>query len=136
VSEAPIQDSSPETGGYGLSGRSIPVAVRDRLDRPFSVRAVEAACRVAVARGDAPGVQLGADPALLVYFSGASVSDDAKRRLFASHWWLQLWCGALRDQRPALGCRVLPLQALSTTNRSSSSPIRGGKTRNFSNCER
>ncbi len=61
--EAPIQDSSPETGGYGLLGCSIPVAVRDRLDRPFSVRAVEAVGRVAVARGDAPGVQLGADPA-------------------------------------------------------------------------
>jgi hypothetical protein len=63
VSEAPIQDSSPETGGYGLLGCSIPVVARDRLGRPFSDRVVEAACRVAVARGDAPGVQLGADPA-------------------------------------------------------------------------
>jgi hypothetical protein len=63
VSEAPIQDSSPETGGYGLLGCSIPVVARDRLSRPFLVRVVEAACRVAVARGDASGVQLGADPA-------------------------------------------------------------------------
>jgi hypothetical protein len=63
VSEAPIQDGSPETGGYGLLGCSIPVVARDRLDRPFSVRAVEATRRVAVARGDVPGVQLGTDPA-------------------------------------------------------------------------
>jgi hypothetical protein len=63
VSEAPIQDSSPETGGYGLLGCSILVCVGGRLGRPFSVRAVEAACRVAVARGDVPGVQLGANPA-------------------------------------------------------------------------
>ena len=61
--EAPILISSPETGGYGLSGCSVLFVVGDRLGRPFSVRAVEAARRVAVARGDAPGVQLGADPA-------------------------------------------------------------------------
>ena len=73
MSEAPIQDSSPETGGYGLLGCSISVSVRDRLGRPFSVRAVEAAGRVAVARGDAPGVQLGADPA------NRSVSERGKR---------------------------------------------------------
>ena len=71
--EAPIQDSSPETGGYGLLGCSIPVAVRDRLGRPFVVRAVEAAGSVAVARGDASGVQLGADPA------NRSVSERGKR---------------------------------------------------------
>jgi hypothetical protein len=35
VSEAPIQDSSPETGGYGLLGRSIPFVARDCLDRSF-----------------------------------------------------------------------------------------------------
>jgi hypothetical protein len=63
VFEAPILDSSPETGGYGLLGCSIPVVARDRLGRPLSVRAVEAACCVAVARGDASGVQLSADPA-------------------------------------------------------------------------
>jgi hypothetical protein len=63
VAEAPIQDSSPETGGYGLLGCSIPVIVRDRLGRPFLVRVGEAAWSVAVARGDVPGVQLGADPA-------------------------------------------------------------------------
>jgi hypothetical protein len=63
VREAPIQDSSPETGGYGLLGRSVPVLAWDRLGRPVFARAVEAAGRVAVARGDAPGVQLGADPA-------------------------------------------------------------------------
>ena len=63
MSEAPIQDGSPETGGYGLLGCSIPVVARDRLGRPFLVRVVEAAWSVAVARGDVPGVQLGADPA-------------------------------------------------------------------------
>jgi hypothetical protein len=73
VLEAPIQDSSPETGGYGLLGRSILLSHRDRLGRPFSVRAVEAAGRVAVARGDASGVQLGADPA------ERSVSERGKR---------------------------------------------------------
>src|SRR5207247_1474691 len=73
VLEAPIQDSSPETGGYGLLGRSIPVVARDRLGRAVSVRAVEAACRVAVARGDASGVQLVADPA------DRSMSERGKR---------------------------------------------------------
>ena len=63
MSEAPRQDSSPETGGYGLLGRSVPVIARDRLVRPVADRAGEAARRVAVPRGDAPGVQLGADPA-------------------------------------------------------------------------
>jgi hypothetical protein len=63
VLEAPILDSSPETGGYGLLGCSVPVVVRDRLVRPVADWAGEAACRVAVARGDAPGVQLDADPA-------------------------------------------------------------------------
>jgi hypothetical protein len=63
VVEAPILISSPETGGYGLLGRSVLVVVGGRLVRPFSVRAGEAACRVAVARDDVPGVQLGADPA-------------------------------------------------------------------------
>ena len=63
VAKAPILISSPETGGYGLSGCSVLVGVEGRLACPFSVRAGEAACRVAVARGDVPGVQLGADPA-------------------------------------------------------------------------
>ena len=63
ILEARILMSGPETGGYGLSGCSVLFVVGDRLGRPFSVRAVEAARRVAVARGDAPGVQLGADPA-------------------------------------------------------------------------
>ena len=61
--EAPIQDSSPETGGYGLWGRSVPVVDRDRLVRPVADRAGEAARGVAVLRGNAPGVQLDADPA-------------------------------------------------------------------------
>jgi hypothetical protein len=63
VVKAPILISSPETGGYGLSGCSVLVVVEGRLAQPFSVRAGEVACRVAVARGDVPGVQLGADPA-------------------------------------------------------------------------
>jgi hypothetical protein len=73
VLEAPILDSSPETGGYGLSGCSVPVVVRDRLVRSLADRAHEAAGRVAVARGDAPGVQLGADPA------DRSMSERGKR---------------------------------------------------------
>jgi hypothetical protein len=63
VVEAPILVTGPETGGYGLSGRSVLVLAEDPLVRSPIVRAVEAACRVAVARGDAPGEQLGADPA-------------------------------------------------------------------------
>jgi hypothetical protein len=63
VVEAPIQDSSPETGGYGLLGRSVPLLAWDRLGRPFVARAGEVAWSVAVARDDASGVQLGADPA-------------------------------------------------------------------------
>jgi hypothetical protein len=73
VVEAPILISSPETGGCGLSGRSVLVSHGDRLGRPVSVRAVEAARGVAVARGDAPGVQLGADPA------DRSMSERGKR---------------------------------------------------------
>ena len=64
VLEAPILTSSPETGGYGLLGvLGSRFLFGARLGRPFAVRAVEAAGRVAVARGDAPGVQLSADPA-------------------------------------------------------------------------
>ncbi len=63
MSEAPIQDSSPETGGYGLLGCSVPLLAWDRLVHPFADRVGEAAWSVAVARGDVPGVQLGADPA-------------------------------------------------------------------------
>src|SRR5688572_19645041 len=63
VVEPPIPVTSPETGGHGLLGRSVPVAVRDRLARTLADRAGEAARRVAVLRGDAPGVELGADPA-------------------------------------------------------------------------
>jgi hypothetical protein len=63
VFEAPIQDSGPETGGYGLLGCSVPLFAWDRLIHPFLARVGEAAWSVAVARGDVPGVQLGADPA-------------------------------------------------------------------------
>jgi hypothetical protein len=63
VLEAPILDSSPETGGCGLLGRSVLVVDEDRLVRSFFDRAGEAAWSVAVARGDVPGVQLSADPA-------------------------------------------------------------------------
>jgi hypothetical protein len=49
------------------------VAVQDRLVCPVTVRTVEVACRVAVARDDAPGVQLGADPA------ERSMSERGKR---------------------------------------------------------
>jgi hypothetical protein len=63
VLEAPRLGSSPETGGCGLLGSSVLVCAGDRLSRPFLDRAVEVACRVAVARDDAPGVELGADPA-------------------------------------------------------------------------
>jgi hypothetical protein len=61
VAEAPILVTGPETGGYGLSGRSVLVLAEGRLVRS-PIAGGEAACRVAVARGDAPGVQLGADP--------------------------------------------------------------------------
>ena len=61
--EAPRLGSSPETGGCGLLGCSVLVCVEDRLVRPFLDRAVEVACGVAVARDDASGVELGADPA-------------------------------------------------------------------------
>jgi hypothetical protein len=63
VVEAPIPVTSPETGGYGLLGCSALVLAEGRLVRSLAVRAGEAARRVTVARGDAPGVQLGADPA-------------------------------------------------------------------------
>jgi hypothetical protein len=52
VVEAPLPVTSPGAGGYGLWGCSVPVAVRDRLALPFALRV-----------GDAPGVELGADPA-------------------------------------------------------------------------
>jgi hypothetical protein len=73
VSEAPIPGNGPETGGYGLLGRSVLVFAGDRLVRPVVDRADEAACRVAVARGDASGVQLIADPA------DRSVSERGRR---------------------------------------------------------
>ena len=79
--EAPIHGISPETGGCGLLGCSIPVAVRDRLDRPVSVRAVEVACRVAVARDDALGVQLDADPANRSMSERGKRPDGARRTL-------------------------------------------------------
>ena len=53
--EAPIQDNSPETGGYGLLGCSILLCRQDRLGRSFSVRVVEAAGRVAVLVAMPPG---------------------------------------------------------------------------------
>ncbi len=71
--EAPIRGISPETGGCGLLGYSVLVAVQDRLARLVTVRTVEVARRVAVARDDASGVQLGADPA------NRSVSERGKR---------------------------------------------------------
>jgi hypothetical protein len=46
--------AAPETGGYGLLGGSVLVPVEARLSRPVIARAGEAACRVAVARGDVP----------------------------------------------------------------------------------
>lgn len=61
--EALILDSSPETGGCGLLGCSVLVVDGNRLVHPLSDRVGEAAWSVAVARGDVPGVQLGADPA-------------------------------------------------------------------------
>jgi hypothetical protein len=73
VFEAPIHGISPETGGCGLLGYSVLVAVQDRLARPVIVRTGEVACRVAVARDDVPGVQLGADPA------DRSMSERGKR---------------------------------------------------------
>jgi hypothetical protein len=73
VFEAPLHGISPETGGCGLLGCSVLVAVQDRLARPVTVRTVEVACRVAVARDDASGVQLGADPA------DRSMSERGKR---------------------------------------------------------
>ena len=63
VVEAPRQRSSPEAGGYGLLGRSVLIVAEGRLVRLLSVRTGEAASCVAVRCGDAPGVQLGADPA-------------------------------------------------------------------------
>ena len=71
--EAPIRGISPETGGCGLLGYLVLVAVQDRLVRPVTVRTVEVACRVAVARDDTSGVQLGADPA------DRSMSERGKR---------------------------------------------------------
>jgi hypothetical protein len=70
---SPIHGISPETGGCGLLGCSVLVAVQDRLARPVAHRTVEVARRVAVARDDAPGVQLGADPA------DRSMSERGKR---------------------------------------------------------
>jgi hypothetical protein len=75
VLEAPRLGSSPETGGCGLLGCSVLVPVQDRLVRPLPVRAGEVACGVAVARDDAPGVELGADPA-----DRSVVNVEASRR--------------------------------------------------------
>jgi len=73
VFEAPIHGISPETGGCGLLGCLVLVALQDRLARLVTVRTVEVACRVAVVRDDALGVQLGADPA------NRSMSERGKR---------------------------------------------------------
>jgi hypothetical protein len=73
VVEAARPVTGPETGGYGPLGCSVLVVAEGRLARPFSVRAGEAAYRVAVLRGDAAGVQLGADPA------DRSMSERGKR---------------------------------------------------------
>jgi hypothetical protein len=84
VVEAPIQDSSPETGGYGLLRRSDSVAVRVRLVRSLSDRAGEAARSVAVDRGDASGVQLGADPANRCMSERGRRPGGARRTLWGS----------------------------------------------------
>jgi hypothetical protein len=108
VSEAPIQDSSPETGGYGLLGRSVLVCVEGRLVRPFIARAVEAAWSVAVARGDVSGVQLGADPA------ERSMSERGKRPGGARRAWLgagapsAVAVGAWRRTRSSRGSNAPP----------------------------
>jgi hypothetical protein len=73
VLEAPIHGISPETGGCGLLGCLVLFAVQDHLVRLVTVRTGEVACRVAVARDDALGVQLGADPA------NRSMSERGKR---------------------------------------------------------
>jgi hypothetical protein len=59
VVEAPRSVASPDAGGCGLSRRSSSVCDGGRLVR----LAGGAAWRVAVPRGDAAGVKLGADPA-------------------------------------------------------------------------
>jgi len=63
VVKAPIQDSSPETGGYGLLGCSVSLLAWDRLVRPFFARAARSRGVLRLLRDDAPGYKLGADPA-------------------------------------------------------------------------
>jgi len=72
VVEAPIQDSSPEAGGYGLLRCVVLVSAGDHLARRV-VRVGETAWPVAVLRRDASGVELGADPAKRLMVNVGSV---------------------------------------------------------------
>jgi hypothetical protein len=112
VLEAPIHTSSPETGGYGLLGVLGPrFLFGARLGRPVVVRAVEAAGRVAVARGDASGVQLSADPA------DRRMSERGKRPGGARRAWLgagapsAVAVGAWRRTRSSRGSHAPPGRA-------------------------
>ena len=80
--EAPIHGISPETGGCGLLGCLVLVALQDRLARLVTVRTVEVACRVAVARDVALGVQLGADPANWLMSERGKRPGGARRTLW------------------------------------------------------
>lgn len=63
VVEAPRSVTGPEAGGCGPLRRSSSVCGGGRLVRPVDDRVAGAVWRVAVPRGDAAGVKLGADPA-------------------------------------------------------------------------
>ena len=82
--EAPIHGISPETGGCGLLGCLVLVALQDRLARLVTVRTVEVACRVAVARDVALGVQLDADPANWLMSERGKRPGGARRTLWGS----------------------------------------------------
>ena len=109
--EAPRQDSSPETGGYGLSGRSVPLLAWDRLVRSVIARAGEAAGRVAVARGDAPGVQLGADPADRSMSERGKRPGGALRALLGAGAPSAVAAGAWRRTRSSRGSHAPPGRA-------------------------
>ena len=82
--EAPRLVTGPETGGCGPSGRSVLVLGEGPLVRPVLARAGEAARRVAVVRGDVPGVQLGADPADRHVSERGKRPGGARRALWVS----------------------------------------------------
>jgi hypothetical protein len=63
VVEAPRSVTSPETGGCGLLRQTFPLCDGGRHTRAFRYGGGVTAWRVAVLRGDAAGVKLGADPA-------------------------------------------------------------------------